>query len=108
MYKFILTGGLGFGTIRDAKCFERIFPMKTSMYKSLLATSTSIRDITSSISRYQDLRRSKSARINTSFGPHFVTAFLVEINIFDEQTMTAYLMQEDPNTYKEGIRDHKL
>ena len=51
-------------------------------------------------------RRSKRQRIESSFGPDFVTAFLVENNDIDKINyafVLAFLIEEDPKTYIEAV-----
>ena len=57
--------------------------------------STLSHNIASSSNLDQEPRRTKRARIETSFGAEFVLAFLVQIDLLDEQTMNVYLIEED-------------
>jgi hypothetical protein len=53
------------------------------------------------------LRRSKTVRTETSFGPDFITSFIPEIYDVDEITaylIHAYMLEEDPKTYDEAIK----
>ena len=45
----------------------------------------------------------KMAITNTSFRGDFVTAFLVEVGLFDEQIVNAYLIEKDLKSYKEAM-----
>ena len=55
-------------------------------------------------------RRSKRRRIETNFGPDFVTAFLVEtignldVDVIIEEFISNFLIEEDPKTYQEAVR----
>ncbi|KAK8635370.1 hypothetical protein V6N13_004109 [Hibiscus sabdariffa] len=52
-------------------------------------------------------RRSKRQRVETSFGPDFITSFISELNdcdtLFDPIAQT-FLLDKDPKTYEEAIR----
>lgn len=74
--------------------------MKTSVDKCFLVSSMLSHDIASS-SKLDKQPRSKKATAKISFGPDFVTAFLVEIDLLDEQIVTVYLIEEDLKTYNE-------
>ena len=55
-------------------------------------------------------RRSERQRIETSFGPDFITSFLVEvlenfdIDALTDELVSLYLLEEDPKTYQEAMR----
>jgi len=55
-------------------------------------------------------RRRKRHRIETNFGPDFVTAFLVETlddlhgDVITEEFVSNFLIEEDPKTYQEVVR----
>ncbi|XP_075095193.1 uncharacterized protein LOC142173494 [Nicotiana tabacum] len=54
-----------------------------------------------------DLRRSKRRRIEASFGTNFITTFLTEnidLNLFNYEFVSTYLIEEDPKTYDEAMR----
>ncbi|OIT28554.1 hypothetical protein A4A49_65013, partial [Nicotiana attenuata] len=54
-----------------------------------------------------ELRRSKRRRIEASFGPDFITAFLTEIidlNVLIDELVSIYLIGKDPKTYSEAMR----
>ena len=50
-------------------------------------------------------RRSKRHRVETNFGPDFVTAFLIEsfnsldVDIITEEFVLNFLIEEEPKTY---------
>ncbi|XP_075074800.1 uncharacterized protein LOC142162354 [Nicotiana tabacum] len=53
------------------------------------------------------LRRSKRRRIESSFGPYFITTFLtenIELDLLNYELMHTYLVEEDPKTYDEAMR----
>jgi len=55
-------------------------------------------------------RRSKRQRTKTSFGPNFITSFLVEVlekfdtDALTNEFMSLFLLEEDPKTYQEAMR----
>lgn len=51
-------------------------------------------------------RRSKRRRVESSFGPNFVTAFLVEnndIHKINDAFVSAFLIEEDPKTFNVAV-----
>ena len=71
---------------------------------NLPASNSDIRDVVT------ELRRSKRHRIETNFGPNFITAFLVEtfdnldVDVITEELLSIFLIEEDPKTYQKAIR----
>ena len=55
-------------------------------------------------------RRRKRHRIETNFGPDFITAFLVEtfdnmdVDVITEELVSMFLIEKDLKTYQEAIR----
>ncbi|GMI95547.1 hypothetical protein HRI_003224000 [Hibiscus trionum] len=97
---------------RDAIFFEDIFPLKKprlnveTQIESLPSTSSSVPARSSQEIKFEP-RRSKRQRVETSFGPDFITSFISEINDLDtlsDHIAQAYLLDEDPKTYEEAIR----
>ena len=78
-YKFMSLSDFSVSEYRDAEFFEHVFPLKrdvrhvvsniVSESMNLPASSFSIRELV------VDPRRSKRQRIETSFGPNFITSF---------------------------------
>ena len=66
---------------------------------NLPASSSNVRDIVT------EPGRSKRRRIETSFRPDFVTAFLVEtfenldVDVITDELVSISLIEEDPKTY---------
>ena len=99
---------------RDADFFEHVFPLKRNVshtvsnvvpeHVNLPAAGSSVRDLGTKP------RRSKIQMIETSFGPDFITFFLVEvlenfdINALTDELVSLYLLKEDPKTYQEVMR----
>jgi len=98
---------------RDAKFFEHVFPLNkidsTTMHETipmhdngpLSAFSCSIR-----IS-VDEPRRSRRPRVETSFGPNFLTNFLIEdfdVNFLSDELASTFFVEEDPKTYEEVMR----
>ena len=85
--RFILKDDSNFNAIResrDAKFFKHIFSVKTFVNNCLPTTSTSCHNTTSYGNLDQEPKPSKGARTETSFGPNFVTIFLVDIDVLSE------------------------
>ena len=67
-------------------------------------SSSSIRELVT------EHRRSKRQRIESSFGPNFITSFFVEVlekfdtDVFTDEFMSLFLLEEDPKTYQEAMR----
>lgn len=52
-----------------------------------------------------ELRMSKRARVESSFGPDFVTNFLVGDSLLqDEEITSLFVLEDNPTTYEEAIR----
>ncbi|XP_074290879.1 uncharacterized protein LOC141617597 [Silene latifolia] len=108
-YRFILKDGSGFGSIkesRDVVFFENIFPMKTNPEPRLPLVSNNVDNASTSAVTNADAvtepRRSKRARIAKDFGPDFETS-LAEKEFLDEEDIRAYVLENDPRTYKEAM-----
>jgi len=77
-YRFMLLGDYSISEYRDAEFFEHIFSLKKKVPNvvvdvvNLSASSSDVKDIVTKP------RRSKTRRIEISFGPNFVTAFVIE------------------------------
>ncbi|KAL0303823.1 UNVERIFIED_CONTAM: Retrovirus-related Pol polyprotein from transposon TNT 1-94, partial [Sesamum radiatum] len=88
---------------RNAEFFELIFPFN-KMHDSLAETSNNLDTSSSSITTIDEIRRSKRQRIERSFGPDFLTAFIVQdLDRINDHVVSAYLVEEDPKTYVEAI-----
>ena len=108
-YRLILKDASGFGPFkesRDVEFFEHIFPMKANVQSCLASgssSSVSHHNITSTDANHEP-RRSKRARVETSFGPDFLTTFLTEKEFVGEQEINVFILEEDPKTYEEAMR----
>ena len=52
-------------------------------------------------------RRSKRCKVETSFGPDFLTNFLTEdfdFNFLSDELVSAFFIKKDPKTYGEAMR----
>ena len=99
---------------RDAEFFENVFPLKRNVPD--VEPSTISKQLKLPIPRSNDEdplfepRRSKRHRIETSFGPDFITAFLVEtfeafgVDALTEEFVSIFLIEEDPKIYQEAVR----
>ncbi|GKC87897.1 retrovirus-related pol polyprotein from transposon TNT 1-94, partial [Tanacetum coccineum] len=100
---------------RDAEFFESNFPLKKNDISAISSLSNSTASTTSSSvhacstnlnNQENELRRSKRKRVDSSFGPDFITAFLVENDNLDkvnDNIVSVFLLEEDPKTYKEAL-----
>ena len=108
-YRLILKDASGFGPFKessDVEFFEHIFPMKVNVQSCLAygsSSSVSHHNITSTDANHEP-RRSKRARVETSFGPDFLTTFLTEKEFVGEQEINVFILEEDPKTYEEAMR----
>ena len=106
-YRLIIKDATGFGPIResrDVEFFEHIFPMKITNQPSLPpSTSSSSPVLSHKSSEPIELRRSKRARIESSFGPDFVTSFLVGDKSSFEYDACALTLDENPRSYSEAM-----
>ncbi|KAL4319632.1 hypothetical protein GQ457_18G010610 [Hibiscus cannabinus] len=111
-YRFMILNDYSICESRDAVFFENTFPLK----KPRLVIETQIENLPSTSSSVparstQEIdfepRRSKRQRVETSFGPDFITSFISDIN--DYETLSnpiaqSFLLDEGPKTYEEAIR----
>ena len=95
---------------RDAEFFENIFPLKMSPSNdSELHASSSVSlpianaPITNDDSVLEP-RRSKRARKENSFGPDFITSYLSESSLIDDDFVHIFVLEDDPRTYDEAMR----
>lgn len=113
-YRFMSLSDFSISEYRDADFFEHVFPLKRNVHHivsnivpehvNLPASSSSIENLGT------EPRRSKRQRIETSFGPYFITSFLVEvlenfdIDVLTDELVSLYLVKEHPKTYQEAMR----
>jgi len=99
---------------RDAEFFEHVFSLKRgvtdvasinpSISVKLLDSSSNDRILES------EPIRSKRRRVETNFGPDFITAFLIEycnssdVDVITEEFVSNFLIEEDLKTYQEAIK----
>ena len=106
-YHFMCLGDRSLCEYRDAVFFEHVFPLKKNNIQSGTSSST----IASSSLSLPDIhndepRRSKRQKTGTSYGPDFITAFLIdlkEVDELDETFINLYMIENDPTTYEEAI-----
>ena len=110
-YRFMSLKDSSISESRDAEFFEHVFPLKKS---STSIDSVSLNDACMTLSlpssssfeneHVDNLRCSKMRRTEKSFGPDFITAFLMEnFDKINEHVVSALLIEEDPKTYKEAV-----
>ncbi|KAL0537256.1 hypothetical protein IC582_026232 [Cucumis melo] len=103
---------------RDAEFFEHVFPLKQSLSTPSISkrmhdpenpsivSETPISETvnTSNLRCELELRRSKRQRTEKSFGPDFLSTFIVERrDEIDCNFTNLYLIDEDPKTYQETL-----
>ena len=100
---------------RDAEFSEYIFPLKNNVLRDAqnnasMSMSINLHVVPSyrvtSNELENELRRSKSRRIETSVCPDFITTFLTEnfdINILNDELVSIYLIEGDSKTYDEAM-----
>ena len=100
---------------RDAKFFEHVFPLKRSL--SVLRPSRNMHDLenlkvvsetheldASSIGYDLEPRRSKRQRTEKSFGPDFLSTFIVEMcDEINCNFTSLFLIDEDAKTYQKAL-----
>ncbi|GKA62780.1 retrovirus-related pol polyprotein from transposon TNT 1-94 [Tanacetum coccineum] len=114
-YRFMCLDDNSICESRDAEFFESNFPLKKNDNSAISSLSNSTASTTSSSvhacstslnNQENELRRSKRKRVDSSFGPDFITAFLVENDNLDkvnDNIVSVFLLEEDPKTYKEAL-----
>ncbi|KAL0547016.1 hypothetical protein IC582_016937 [Cucumis melo] len=114
-YRFMCLNDKTINESRDAEFFEHVFPLKQSLYAPSLSNRMHDPEIVSetpgsetvdtpNLSCELELRRSKRQRIEKSFGPDFLSTFIVERrDEIDCNFTNLYLIDEDPKTYQEGL-----
>ena len=104
---------------RDAKFFEHVFPLKRSLF--VPCPSKKLHDLenpkvvsetpkldTSGIRYDLEPRISKRQRSEKSFGPDFLSTFIVERHDEIDCNFTSlFLINEDPKTYQEALSSVK-
>lgn len=115
-YRFMSLIDKSISESRDVEFFEHIFPLKSivssngsiSLSGEHSIIPKSVDKVPSSSSGtpvvVDELRRSKRQRIETSFGPDFITAFVVEYSEkIDSEFVSIFLIVEEPRTYNEAV-----
>jgi len=86
------------------KDVTHVVPNAMSESTNSPASNPSIRELVT------EPRRSKRQRTETSFGPDFITSFLVEVlekfdtDALTDEFMSLFLLEEEPKTYQEAMR----
>ena len=94
---------------RDAEFFEHVFPFKRKITDVAPISSSLPIKMTDVKVPEPEPRRSKRHRVETNFGPDFVTAFLIEsfnsldVGVITEEFVLNFLIEEEPKTYQEAI-----
>lgn len=97
---------------RDVEFFESIFLLKkNNAYHDVSPSTlvTNVMPLPSTIVQSENVqpRRSKRKKIETNFGPDFVTTFLTEIldvDEIDEQFVCLHVFDDEPKTFEEAMR----
>jgi hypothetical protein len=114
-YRFLVKGannsyaGGNIIEARDAEFFETVFPLKISCINDVPSSSTSssmpvVAPPTSDVNSELEPRRSKRARKETSYGDDFITAFLTEPYLIDDDFVYVFILEDDPRTYEEAMK----
>jgi len=97
---------------RNAEFFEQEFPFKKHLNDVSGSHNTTLVPLSLPVSssdtneQANEPRRSKRQRIESSFGPDFITTFLIENNDVDKVNDTfvsTFLIEDDPKTYNEAV-----
>lgn len=111
-YRFLRLNDNSICESRNAEFFEQEFPLTKHVNELISSCNTTSVPLhlrtSSSVTNEQvnEPRRSKRKRIESSFGPDFVTAFVVENNDVDKINdvfVSTFLIEEDPKTYNEAV-----
>ncbi|TYJ97996.1 ty1-copia retrotransposon protein [Cucumis melo var. makuwa] len=117
-YRFMCFNDKTINESRDAEFFEHVFPLKQSLSAPSLSkrmhdpenpsivseTPVSETVNTSNLRCELELMRSKRQRTEKSFGPDFLSTFIVERrDEIDCNFTNLYLIDEDPKTYQEAL-----
>ncbi|KAL0541446.1 hypothetical protein IC582_021491 [Cucumis melo] len=114
-YRFMCLNDKTINESRDAEFFEHVFSLKQSLYAPNLSNRMHDPEIVSetpvsetvdtpNLSCELELRRSKRQRTEKSFGPDFLSTFIVERrDEIDCNFTNLYLIDEDPKTYQEAL-----
>ena len=109
-YHFMRLNDKSICEYRDAEFFENIFPLMnnaipTSVLPLIENTSSSV-TLNAPIGVIDEPRKNKRKRTETSFGPDFVTTFLIELrdmDKIDESIVCIHMIEDDPRTYEEAM-----
>ena len=113
-YMFMCLNDKSINEPRDAEFFEHVLPLKSlsvSCQSENMHDLNSPKDVsnipevdTSSIRYDLEPRRSKRQRTEKSFGPDFLSTFIVERHDEIDCNFTSlFLIDEDPKTYQEAL-----
>jgi len=113
-YRFMSLSDFFISEYRDAELFEHVFPLKKDVPHAVPNAISKSMNLPGSSSSTRELviepKRSKRQKTETSFGPDFITSFLVEVfDKFDTDALTnesisLFFLEEDPKTYQETMR----
>ncbi|KAL0556828.1 hypothetical protein IC582_005345 [Cucumis melo] len=115
-YRFMCLNDKTINKSRDAEFFEHVFPLKQSLSIPSLSkrmhdpenpsivSETPVSKTVNTSNLRLELRRSKRQRTEKSFGPDFLSTFIVErCNEIDCNFTNLFLIDEDPKTYQEAL-----
>ena len=95
---------------QDAEFFEHIFPLKrtsntnVSISSNVACVPLSLSSSSSKNEYVVEPRKGKRQITEKDFGPNFITAFFIEnLDKLNEQVVSAFLIEEDPKSYKEVV-----
>ncbi|CAH9139832.1 unnamed protein product [Cuscuta epithymum] len=117
-YRFVSLNDRTICESRDAEFFEHIFPLKKHVDRNdcdssvvnnlhnIHASSVPVLPVCSldTPKHVTGTRKGKRKRRETSFGPDFLTTYLVEhSDQIDESFVSVFLLEQDPKTYSEAV-----
>ena len=112
-YRFMSLEDSSISESRDAEFFEQVFPLKKIVDTndvSSVPSSTEPSDTSPRVEESVQPRRSKRQRVETSFGPDFLTAFVAEFenhdeleDDLDEIMVCLQVVDDDPKTFEEAM-----
>ena len=97
---------------RDVEFFEHVFSLKKNVcigvYETIFVHENVNMHAFSSVVRdpIDELRKSQRRKVETSFGPDFLTSFLIEafdVNFLANELVFAFFIEEDPKIFTKAM-----
>ena len=112
-HRFMSLNDFSINDSRDAEFFQHVFPLKkidsTTVHETILVYDNMPLSASNSGVRIpvDESRRSTGLRVETGFGPSFLTNFLTEdidVNFLSNELVSTFFIKKDPKTYEEAMR----